>query len=212
MRAEQPGRERLRGAAQLGPGQRDRPGGGLDGHLPVAVPGARPGIGAGRGPLVTVAAEELSDLGFEGGLHQQLGAEPGHLLQHLRQRTVLGEKFIDVVADTVSRRYSDRHGRGSFLRRLAGLEGKPTPVLSFTPAYSSRHSARSRSGISRLPHSRSSWGSGIAFESSAATVRRSALSGVTRDTGQTCRRGTVRPGLGSRRSLGRLRAGTVAIP
>jgi hypothetical protein len=37
------------------------------------------------------------------------------------------------VADTVSRRYSNRHGRGSFLRRLAGLEGEPTPVVLFTP-------------------------------------------------------------------------------
>ena len=133
MAAEQPGRERLAGAAQLGPGQRDRPGGGLDGHLPVPVPGPGPGIRAGRGPLVTVPAEELSDLGFEGGLHQQLGAEPGHLLQDLRQRTVLGEQFIDVVADTVSRRYSDRHGRGSFLRRLAGLEGNLRPSSHLHP-------------------------------------------------------------------------------
>ena len=116
MRAEQPGRERLGGAAQLRPGQRHRPGGGLDGHLPVPVTGTRPGILAGRGPLVTVPAEELGDLGFEGGLHQQLRAEPGDLLQDLRQRPVLGEQLIDVAADTVGRRYSVWHGRGSFLR------------------------------------------------------------------------------------------------
>jgi hypothetical protein len=33
-------------------------------------------------------------------------------------RTVLREQLVDVVADTVSGRYSDRHGRGSFPRRL----------------------------------------------------------------------------------------------
>ena len=114
--AEQPGRERLAGAAQLRPRQGHRPGGGLDGHLPVPVPRPGPGIAAGRGALVTVPAEELRHLGLQGGLHQQLRAEPGHLLQHLRQRTILGEQLIDVVADTVSRRHSDRHGRGSFLR------------------------------------------------------------------------------------------------
>ena len=84
MAAEQPGRERLAGAAQLRPGQRHRPGGGLDGHLPVPVPGPGPGIAAGRGPLVTVPAEKLGHLSFQRGLHQQLGAEPGHLLQDLR--------------------------------------------------------------------------------------------------------------------------------
>ncbi len=69
-----------------------------------------------RTGLVTVPAEELRHLGLQRGLHQQLRAEPGHLLQHLRQRAILGEQLINVVADTVSRRYSDRHGRGSFLR------------------------------------------------------------------------------------------------
>ena len=109
MRAGQPGRERLARAAQLRPQQGHRPGRGLDGHLPVPVPRTRPGIAAGRGPLVTIPAEELSDLGLQRGLHQQLGTEPGDFLQDLRQRTILGEQLIDVVADTVSRRYSDRH-------------------------------------------------------------------------------------------------------
>ena len=43
---------------------------------------------AGRGPLVAVAAEELGDLGLQRGLHQQLRAEPGDLLQDLRQLLV----------------------------------------------------------------------------------------------------------------------------
>jgi hypothetical protein len=66
--------------------------------------------------LATLRAQELGDLGFEGGLHQQLGAEPGDLLQDLRQRTVLAEQLIDVATDAVGKRYSDRHGRRSFLR------------------------------------------------------------------------------------------------
>ena len=37
-------------------------------------------------------------------------------LQDLRQRPVLGEQLVDVAVDTVGRRYSNRHGRGSFLR------------------------------------------------------------------------------------------------
>src|SRR5437660_1105368 len=73
-----------------------------------------PGIGGTRGTGVPVAAEELGDLRFQGGLHQQLRAEPRHLLQDLRQRPVSSEQLIDVVADTVNRRYSDRYGRGSF--------------------------------------------------------------------------------------------------
>jgi hypothetical protein len=116
MRAEQAGRERLAGAAQLRPGQPDRPGGGLDRHLPIAISGTRAGVLAGHRPLVTVPAQELDDLGFKGGLHQQLRAEPGDLLQDLRQRAVSSEQLIDVVTDAVGRQYSDRHGRGSFLR------------------------------------------------------------------------------------------------
>ncbi len=91
MRPEQPGRERLAGAAQLRPGQGDRPGGGLDGDLPVPVAGAGPGILAGCSPLVAVAAEELGYLGFEGGLHQQPRAEPGDVFQDLRERTIRRE-------------------------------------------------------------------------------------------------------------------------
>jgi hypothetical protein len=114
VRAEQPGGERLAGAAQLRVGQAHRPGRGLDGHLPVPVAEPGPGIVGTRGTGVPVVAEELGDLRFQGGLHQQLRAEPGHLLQDLRQRPVSSEQLIDVVADTVGRRYSDRHGRGSF--------------------------------------------------------------------------------------------------
>jgi hypothetical protein len=114
MAAEQPGRERLGGAAQLRPGQDHRPGGRLDGHLPVPVTRTRPGIVAGRGPLVPVTAEELGDLGLQRGLHQQLCAEPGHVFQDLRQLLVLSEQLVDVAADTVGRGYSLRHGRRSF--------------------------------------------------------------------------------------------------
>jgi integrase len=40
-----------------------------------------------------------------------------------------------VVADTVGGRYSDRHGRGSFLRRLAGLEGNLRPSFIYTRSW-----------------------------------------------------------------------------
>jgi glutamate/tyrosine decarboxylase-like PLP-dependent enzyme len=39
---------------------------------------------------------------FQGRLHQQLGAEPGHLLQDPRQRAVLGEQLIDVVVKSLT--------------------------------------------------------------------------------------------------------------
>src|ERR1035441_10242068 len=97
-------------------GRADRTGGGLHRHLPEPVAAPGPDIPAGGGPLVAVTAQELGDLGLQRGLHQQLRAEPGHVLQNLRQRPALGEQLIDMVADTVSRRYSNRHGRGSFLR------------------------------------------------------------------------------------------------
>src|SRR5262245_44440634 len=153
--AEQPGRERLTGAPQLRPGQGHGPRGGLDGHLPVPVTGAGPGILGARGPGVAVPAKKLSDLRFEGSLHQQLSAEPGHLLQDLRQRPVRGEQLIDVVADTVSRRYSDRHGRGSFLRRLAGLEGNLRPLLIYTGSWTPP--SREKSCAGRVSVAGPSW-------------------------------------------------------
>jgi hypothetical protein len=93
MAAEQPRRERLAGAAQLRAGQPDRPGGGLDRHLPVPVTGARRGILAGHGPLITVTAEELGDLGLQRCLHQQLRAQVGDLRQDLRQRAAGSEQL-----------------------------------------------------------------------------------------------------------------------
>jgi len=99
--AEQAGGECLAGTAQLRPRQGHGPGGGLDAHLPVPVARSGPGVLAGGGPLVAVAAQELGDLGFQRRLHQQLRAEPGDLLQDLRQRAILGEQLIDVAADTV---------------------------------------------------------------------------------------------------------------
>src|SRR5262249_2658607 len=72
---------------------------------------------------------------FQGGLHQQLRTQPRDLLQDLRQRAAVSEQLIDVVTDTVGRRYSDRHGRGSFLRRLAGLEGNLRPSFIYTGSW-----------------------------------------------------------------------------
>jgi hypothetical protein len=69
------------------------------------------------------------DLGLRRGLHQQLHTKPGRLLRDLRQRTVLGEQSMDVVADTAGRRYSDRPvfpDGNSFTGRTAPTE-HPTP-------------------------------------------------------------------------------------
>jgi hypothetical protein len=60
-------------------------------HLPIPVARPGPGVLADRGPLIVVPAEELGDLGLQRRLHQQLRAEPGHILQDLRQRTILSE-------------------------------------------------------------------------------------------------------------------------
>jgi hypothetical protein len=76
MAAEQAGGERLGGAAQLGPGQSDRPGGRLDCHVPVSVTRTRTGVFGDRGAGVAIPAEELGDLGLQRGLHQQLRAKP----------------------------------------------------------------------------------------------------------------------------------------
>ena len=84
------------------------------GHLPVPVAGPGTGILAGYGPLVTVTAEELGDLGLQRSLHQQLRAEPGHVFQDLRNLPVLAKQLVDPGADTVSRGYSIWHGRRSF--------------------------------------------------------------------------------------------------
>src|SRR5262249_57268266 len=62
----------LAGASQLRPGQGNRPGGGLDRHLAVAITKARPGLLGEPGPLLAVSA-----LGLQRSLHQQLCPEPG---------------------------------------------------------------------------------------------------------------------------------------
>ncbi len=71
----------------------------VTGRNPLRDPGRASGC-RGR-PLVAVPAQELAHLGLQGGLHQQLRAEPGHLLQDLRQRTVPGEQGIDPGVDPV---------------------------------------------------------------------------------------------------------------
>src|SRR5512133_1705146 len=118
--AQQSGGERLAGAAQLGPFQGDRPGGRLHGQLGVAV------AMAGSSTLtasVAVAAQELGDFGFQRGLQQQAGAEPGDLLKSLAKVTVGGEQLVDLGADALHRRYSCGHGRGPPQRELLALLG-----------------------------------------------------------------------------------------
>jgi hypothetical protein len=68
----------------------------------VAWPGRRrPGVG---GALAAVAAEEVADLGLQGGLQPQPHAEPGDLFQDQSKILAAGEQLIDLGADTVGRR------------------------------------------------------------------------------------------------------------
>jgi hypothetical protein len=53
--------------------------------------------------LIAITAEELGHLGLQRGLHQQLCAEPGHLLQDLGQLTIRGEQLVDLGANTIGR-------------------------------------------------------------------------------------------------------------
>ncbi|TDD03348.1 hypothetical protein E1294_50765 [Nonomuraea diastatica] len=100
---EQSGGELLGGTAQLGPGDGDRPAGGLDGGraVPVAVTGPHWALLAaaavsGGGALVAGAAEEGVHLSFDGGVDDQTGAELGDVLDDLDQVTTFGEQGIDL--------------------------------------------------------------------------------------------------------------------
>jgi len=123
----------------------DAPGG----HLPVAVAAPRPGVLGQRGAGIAVTAEKLGDLGFESGLHQQLGPEAGHLRQDLWKRPVLGDQLINVVANTDSRRYSEHvwawvlpsltwsSRRGTYARRLIYTGSWTRPTMRGWPSLSS---------------------------------------------------------------------------
>jgi hypothetical protein len=54
--------------------------------------------------LVAVAAQELADLGFDGGLHDQPHAQPGDLLQDLPEVLLGGEQLVDLGADALDSR------------------------------------------------------------------------------------------------------------
>ena len=70
--------------------------------------------------LVAGAAEEGIYLGFDGGLDDQTGAEPGDVLDDLDQVTIGGEQSVDLGTDGLGRRYSTGHERGAFLRAELG--------------------------------------------------------------------------------------------
>jgi hypothetical protein len=53
---------------------------------------------------VAVAAQELADLGFHGGLHHQPHAQPGDLLQHLAEVLLGGEQLVDLGTDALGSR------------------------------------------------------------------------------------------------------------
>ena len=122
---QQPGGEGLVRAPQLRALDGDGPGCGLDRGRAVAVAAARAGTLAVG---VALPAEELGELGLQGGLEEQAHADTGHLLQDLAEVAVRGEQVVDVGADALEGGYSCGHGCG-FLSLLARLREEPTPVV-----------------------------------------------------------------------------------
>ena len=69
---------------------------------------------------VALTAQELGNLGLDGGLHEQAHAEAGHLLQYVAELPLGTEQVVYLGADTLDGRYSYGHGCG-FLSLLARL-------------------------------------------------------------------------------------------
>ena len=133
--AEQPRAERLVGTAQLGPLQLDRAHRRLHRHRRlVAVAAARP-VGAAAA-LVPGPAQELLDLGLQGGLEHQPHAESGDVLKEQGEVAVGAEQLVDLGADALDRRYSSCHGCRSSL--VLGGSREPTPVARLHQRPSSR--------------------------------------------------------------------------
>ncbi len=82
--AEQLRGEPLGRIAQLRPRHGNRPGGGLDRRVAVAVTHPRPRLSAASGPLVAGPAQEHIDLGLHRGLDDQPGTQAGDVLDNLR--------------------------------------------------------------------------------------------------------------------------------
>jgi len=61
---------------------------------------------------VAFPAQELGDLGLDGGLHEEAHADAGYLLQHVAEITLGGEQVVDVGADALDGGYSSGHGCG----------------------------------------------------------------------------------------------------
>ncbi|MET7339423.1 hypothetical protein, partial [Nonomuraea sp. NPDC005650] len=105
------------------------------------------GDGGGGGALVAGAAEERVHLGFDGGLDDQAGTEPGDVLDQI---TIGGEQGVDLGTDGLDRRYSTGHERGtSFVQNLAVQYGTYARDL-FTP-----HPGRDLCGMIDHRHDRS---------------------------------------------------------
>src|SRR5690606_39275170 len=130
--AEQLRAEPLFRAAQLRPPERDRACRRLDRRFAVAVthPGLR--VIGQRRTGVTLAAEEVGNLGLQRRLQEQLRAEPGNRLDRARKVTPLGEHGIYLVSQHLGRRYSFRHGRSPSTPRIGLLERNLRPFHIYT--------------------------------------------------------------------------------
>ena len=142
VRAEQLRGEPLGGAAQLGPGQRHRPRGGLDRGRAIPVAHPRMRVPTGRGPLIAVPPQECGHLGLNRALQQQLRAQLGDPLNRARQILAAGEHLIDLRAQPLGGRYSLRHGR-RLLPQTCWSSREPTSDSFYTapgtrPIYGTR--------------------------------------------------------------------------
>ncbi|MBZ4502936.1 IS110 family transposase [Mycobacterium avium subsp. hominissuis] len=66
-------------------------------------------------------------------MHQQLGSQAGDFFKDLGQLPILGKQGVDLDADTVGGRYSNRHGRCSFFADLQVVKRNLRPCSLFTP-------------------------------------------------------------------------------
>ncbi|WP_307832763.1 hypothetical protein [Planomonospora sp. ID91781] len=100
------------------------------GQWPPEVAGPHGCLLADRcGALVAGAAEEGVDLGFDGGLDDQAGAQAGDVFEDLDEVAAVGEQGVDFGADGLGGGYSTGHGRGTPSYGTWRFSTGPTPVI-----------------------------------------------------------------------------------
>jgi hypothetical protein len=95
----------------------------------VAVAGPYRPVGGGGGALVAGAAEEGVDLGFDGGLDDQSGAQAGDVFEDLDEVAAVGEQGVDFGTDGLDGGYSTGRGRGTPSYGTWRFSTEPTLVI-----------------------------------------------------------------------------------